>query len=261
MKGFPSHRSYQEFADATRHHRRYILEDRQQQFLATVLTTSPVREQLLGADTSFWRAQLGCDWVPVEQDGVCVAQEPSPFTPSRMRPLPDRAKEGRANPQGIVYLYGASHAETAIAEVRPWIGAHVSVGQFRLIRPARIVNCTADDRRFRLYFEKPNEAECERVVWREIDYAYSVPVTPSDDLASYAPTQILAECFHANGFDGIAYRSSLGPGHNLALFDLAAAELIRCTVYAIKRVQFTAEPDETASASYSVQSLSNKEKA
>ena len=49
--------------------------------------------------------------------------------------------------------------------------------------------------------------------------------TASDDRADYAATQIVAELFRQNGFDGIAYRSSSGPGHNIALFDLNAANV------------------------------------
>jgi RES domain len=258
VKEFASHRSYHDFATAVRQQRRYVLDDQQQQFLATVLATSSAREQGLTTDSNFWRAQLGCDWMPYEQDGVRIAEVPSPFCPGRMLPLRDRAKEGRANPKGIPYLYGASHTETAIAEVRPWIGAHVSVGQFRLTRAVRLVNCSTDARAFRPYFEKPSPAECERAVWRDIDHAYSAPVTRSDDLASFVPTQILAEFFLSSGFDGIAYRSSLGPGHNLVLFDLAVAELVRCTVYAIKKVEFTAEPDDAPSGSYAATAMASR---
>jgi hypothetical protein len=52
------------------------------------------------------------------------------------------------------------------------------------------------------------------------------------------PTQILAEAFRANGFDGIVYRSLLGDGLNVALFDCAAAELINCGLYETNAVQF-----------------------
>ncbi len=36
-----------------------------------------------------------------------------------------------------------------------------------------------------------------------------------------------------SGFDGVAYRSSLGGGHNIALFDLACAELVNAAHEAV----------------------------
>ena len=43
----------------------------------------------------------------------------------------------------------------------------------------------------------------------------------------------MAELFKTNGFDGIAYRSWLGPGHNVALFDLGAANLSSCAPFEV----------------------------
>lgn len=65
-------------------------------------------------------------------------------------------------------------------------------------------------------------------MWRDIDEAFSQPVSPADDEADYVPTQIIAELFRAHGLNGIAYRSALGPGHNLALFDPSVVELTSC---------------------------------
>jgi len=50
-------------------------------------------------------------------------------------------------------------------------------------------------------------------------------VANTDDRADYAPTPILAELFRKRGLDGIAYRSSFGQGHNIALFEIGAAEV------------------------------------
>ena len=120
----------------------------------------------------------------------------------RMKPLKDRAVEGRANPKGIPYLYLATNRETALAEVRPWIGSLISVGAFEILRELRIVNCSSDDHNI-IYREEPPPEEREKAVWVSIDRAFSRPVDPSDDVAAYVPTQILAELFKAEGYDGI----------------------------------------------------------
>ena len=65
-----------------------------------------------------------------------------------------------------------------------------------------------------------------------------MPVTSNETTADYAPTQIIAELFKNNGFDGIAYRSSLGKGHNIILFDLNAADPINYTLHEAKKVSF-----------------------
>jgi RES domain-containing protein len=154
-----------------------------------------------------------------------------------MKPLRDRAREGRANPKGIPYLYLATREETAVAEVRPWIGSYVSIAQFVLKRNVRVVNCMTDDQRSAMYLREPGAEERERAVWREIEHAFSQPATDCDDAADYAPTQVLAEFFRENGLDGVAYGSSLGPGHNIALFDTEAAALANCGLVQIRGVK------------------------
>ena len=55
------------------------------------------------------------------------------------------------------------------------------------------------------------------------------------------PTQILAELLKAEGYDRNGYRSSLGPSHNIALFDLYVADLIPCLLFSVKDISFKFE--------------------
>ncbi len=57
-----------------------------------------------------------------------------------MRPLKDSATEGRANPKGIPCLYVASERETAMSEIRPWIGSTVSVAKFSNKNELRLID-------------------------------------------------------------------------------------------------------------------------
>jgi len=154
-----------------------------------------------------------------------------------MKPLPDRAREGRANPKGIPYLYLATHEDIAVAEVRPWIGSYVSIAQFVLNRDVRVVNCVTDDHRIMAYSREPEPEERERAVWQDIDRAFSRPMTSGDDTADYAPTQVIAEFFRENDLDGVAYGSSLGLGNNVALFDPGVARLVNCGLVEIGDVK------------------------
>jgi hypothetical protein len=88
--------------------------------------------------------------------------------------------------------------------------------------------------------------EREQAVWSDIGRAFSRPVNPSDTVADYVPTQIIAELFKSNGIDGIVYSSSLGKNLNVVLFDLDSAELMSCSLFGVKTVSFTFdEADET----------------
>ena len=238
MPEFKSWRSFWNFEQATKNRTRYVHAPEVEAFLDTVLQTTEKRVEVLAQEQILWRAQLGCGWEPIYEKGEYIDDNPAPHPPKRMKPLSGRASEGRANPKGIPYPYLATNRDTALAEVRPWIGSFISVGQFKTLRELRLVNCTTDQKGFRFYLKEPSAEEREKSVWADIDRAFARPVSPSDDIADYVPTQIIAELFKANNFNGIAYRSSLGDGHNVALFDLDVAELVTCFLFQVKSVNF-----------------------
>jgi hypothetical protein len=64
-------------------------------------------------------------------------------------------------------------------------------------------------------------------------------VSESDSTADYIPTQIIAELFKKNGFDGIFYKSNLGKGHNFVLFDINIAEMTNCFMFETNKINFT----------------------
>ena len=242
MSEFASWLSYQQFAASVAREWRFTRSAGQKAFIDAVLATACSRHDSIPLGAILWRAQEGHGWYE-EQEGVDL---PVPLLTERMKPERDRAKEGRANPKGLPYLYTASHRETAISEVRPWIGAYVSVSEFTVVRPLTIVNCTSQASGSPLfYLKEPEPSEREAANWKAIDRAFSRPVTPNDHLADYVPTQILAEAFRHHGLDGIGYRSALGPGHNIVLFDLDAAvvsQRILCRVQSLKLDTENQEP-------------------
>jgi hypothetical protein len=189
-----------------------------------------------------WRAERILDENDLEVDTFDVED---PFAPERMMPPRDRATEGRVNPKGIPCLYFSTDMDTAMAETRPWIGSYVSVAQFVMLRDLSVVDCSADSaRRGMVVFGGGKELEPgrrEELVWGSINRAFSEPVTRTDDVAEYAPTQVLAEAFRNAGYDGIAYGSKLGSGTTVAIFDLAAAELANCHLYRVEAVNLRFE--------------------
>jgi hypothetical protein len=238
MRSFKSANAYHQFARRVLSVSRYLIDAESREFLGVVLeqAAQPDRQQVIPAGAFFWRAQLGSE---VTDDDQAIAHPPV-----RMKPCKGRAKEGRANPKGMPYLYLASEKDTAMAEVRPGMGSDISLARFKLLREVRIAHCWVDDteRPRRPLFQAIPREEWDKAVWDSIDRAFSRPVTPTDDLAHYAPTQIVAELFKTNGYDGIAYRSSVRKGgHNVVLFDPDAADPKTAAVYLLKDVSFTFE--------------------
>jgi hypothetical protein len=124
-----------------------------------------------------------------------------------------------------------------MAEVRPWIESYVSVAKFTILRDLSLVDCVSDTRPPGIYAigsTDPGKDEKEKDVWWSVNQAFLEPVTRADDMADYAPTQILAETFREAGFDGIKYGSRLGSGKNFAVFDLTAAKLACCEIYRLE---------------------------
>lgn len=241
MSEFKSARSYQCFAQKIIRSSRYIRDPETDEFLAVLLQSGTNREEArLRKGSGFWRAQIGNDRREIlDEHGACIDHEPCGLSPNRMKPLRDRAREGRANPKGIPYLYGANKIETAIAEVRPWLGQFISLALFVVKRDMRLISFVSEDPKQRFYLTEPEPNEREIAVWADIDRAFAKPLTPNDETAEYVPTQIIAELFKSKGFDGIAYRSAFGGGggYNIVLFDLNDANLVSCTLYELKAIK------------------------
>jgi len=245
MPEFKSWRSYRCFEKSVKTKNRYVRNVDTDDFLDTVLATSKTRESPVSKGAIFWRSQLGHCWDPIYQgDHFIDEYSEGPFPPERMKPQRDMASEGRANPKGIPCLYLANNKETAMAEVRPWIGSLISVGRFKTVRDLILIDCSINYQPYTLYhYEEPDAETRERAVWSDIDRAFSKPVSPSDHVADYAPTQIIAELFKNKGrFDGIVYKSHLvEKGYNVVLFNLDAADLINCHLYEASAISFKFE--------------------
>lgn len=235
---FNTWQAYRNFERTALLSRRYFRTSDQKAFLQAVIATSGQRRATIEADKVLWRAQLGHDWELVKDNQDEAIEMPCAYPPGRMLPLLHGASEGRANPKGIPYVYLATEKNTALAEVRPWMGAKVSVGTFKTVRSLQIIDCSIHHTGWKVYFQEPPLDEMIDAVWADIDRAFSRPVTQNDKVADYAPTQILAEFFRTCSFDGLAYKSTLGEGINIALFDRDAVELVKCELFETSSIKF-----------------------
>lgn len=253
---FSSWDSYSKFARRVRFSSRYILSEEDRTFLQTVLATNRDRDVTLKEGVTLYRAQQGVDVVDrTDDDGNWIGEDTWGYGSTRMKPLTDRAREGRANPTGIPVLYVGSTIETAVSEVRPWVGAELSVAWCRLLRPLRAIDLfrghgksSFDGPIFSHIMggTNPSPEDIEKAVWTDIDNAFSQPVTQADDRAEYAPTQILAELFRSAGYDAIGYKSHFGDtdyreGFNIAIFDPNAIEITGCAPFRVQSIKVVAE--------------------
>ncbi|MBH0001811.1 RES family NAD+ phosphorylase [Pseudoalteromonas sp. SWYJZ12] len=239
---FDSWNSYMLFSCSVRNKSRYILDEDAQNFLQGIKDTCKSRVEVIKPNSEMWRAQMGHDRLKLLQDDVHVDDILIPYPEKRMRPLPDSASEGRANPKGIPCLYVASQKETAMSEIRPWLGSIISVARFTNSKELRVIDFSRHHtNKLPIYLSEPDEAKRIEAVWTNLDKAFSQPVTNSDQKSDYAPTQIIAELVKSLGYDGIAFRSSLGQGHNLALFDLNSVNFKDSSLFRVNDVQFSFE--------------------
>lgn len=125
------------------------------------------------------------------------------------------AKEGRANPKGISYLYTAKDIKTAILEMRPQMQKMYNIATIEIIRDAKIFDFTYSP-------EKIKEDEYSIVAdLQRISEEFSKP--NFGEQIEYAPTQFLCEYIKRLGFDGIKFKSAVSAtGTNVLLFDVDA---------------------------------------
>src|SRR5690606_26124447 len=130
---------------------------------------------------------------------------------------------GRANPAGIPYLYVASDPLTAVSEVRPHPGEVASIARFRLNRPMKVVDLRTPRQLvspFVLGEEDPILQMRRDLLFLEaVSHELMRPIVPRSAAIDYVPTQYICALIQAAKFDGVIYRSSVGKGHNLALFE------------------------------------------
>lgn len=229
---------------------RFVRNDDDAEFLKRVVETSKKRTFRLRKDALLWRAQRENNWRQEHISPGEVVEIPIPVDDIRMVPTPRYALDGRSNPAGIPVLYTANRKDTAISEIRPWIGSLVTLGLFKVGRNLRLVNCSEhheDEFINHMYLDEPKPEQAEDAVWYWIDREFSEPLLRDEDKHFYAPTQIIAEAFKQAGFDGITYKSNFGTeGYNIALFSVADAECLETRMHKVTGISIVQEEaDET----------------
>ena len=197
--------------------------------LVPIITQAlPLVDRRLPAGTEIYRARIGSRTEGFSSDLPLAAEQMG-------APPRELARSGRINPPGIPFLYTALEEATAVAEIRPWKGALVTVAKFVLPAELRMADLLAVPG-FQSPFGIPDlfsQVE-SRSLLRRLASELMKPVAPGASDVDYVPTQYLSEVIRNEGFDGIKYPSALGPDANLVVFDPKplTAESVRLVVVA-----------------------------
>lgn len=162
------------------------------------LDTNPVR--VLSVGTELFRCRVISDESKINKEkGFFGYGKKESFVPPA-----NVTRDLRANYRYIPYLYCANDAYTALVEVRPRLGARVSVATIRVNEELRLLDFTMTN-------VPPKMSEAKQNLFSDLSVLYSKPVTDDDDILDYIPTQYIAEYAKNLGYDGIMFTSSLTP--------------------------------------------------
>jgi hypothetical protein len=163
---------------------------------------------------------------------------------------PDKSwtSAGRANPQGIPYLYLCKNIETTLYEVRATFLDEVSVGTFQIKDNSKLI--LVDFAESSSAFSKVDEIvdyTKRMLLKRYISADLSKPIRRYDSEIEYIPTQFICEYIrYINDkdnriIDGILFNSSLhNGGKNIVLFDQDKVECISVAMHRVTKVEIEA---------------------
>ena len=216
---FAAINTWYDFAKEIKHSNRYFIKSDIIDRISEIITKY---SSTIAINTLVFRARIGSS--KDYNKGII------PLSASEMGfPPVEKTRNGRSNPQGISYLYSASDIETAIAEVRPWKSAHVSIGHIYITKNLNVIDITSERDE-----HNPYEDEMRSV----INFELSRPINPSEADMEYIPTQFLAEMIKNQGFDGIIFNSSMGPGRNITIFKEDHIQVVKTELYLVDDIKY-----------------------
>ena len=173
-------------------------------------------------------------------------------------PIPNR-NAGRANPQGISYLYTSKQINTAISEIQPTIGQIINLAFIKTLEKLNIFdfNFNGAFKNSKLMEKHISEIKDQlglssfwelSAFFNTLADLFSKPIL--GDTEYYYTTQYISELLKDMGFDGIKYKSSLTKrGSNIVLFDTSRDEnnnpkkyiILRTSLYKTESVKVSAK--------------------
>lgn len=157
------------------------------------------------------------------------------------KPPAEKSTAGRANPQGIPYLYLSTDEKTTLYEARASYFDYVTIGTFRLLKEIKVVKLRTVE------ISSPFEEDIfNKLVYqpflKSLEHDLSKPLRRFDSDLDYLPTQYLCEYIKHIGFDGVEYGSSMNMGGiNLAIFDDAKFECFERKIVEVNNIEISSQ--------------------
>lgn len=178
-------------------------------------------------------------------------------------PPPNITKDMRANYKYIPYLYCSNNPYIALIEVRPQLSSMVSIATIGINESIRLLDFTVQ--------KKPSKmSEPKKNLFLDLSMLFSKPVTDTDNVLDYIPTQYIAEYAKSKGYDGIAFSSSLVPEvnkshperYNIVIFNYNKCFVKKSNLATILGInidskQIDSDPEKISIVSYIEEELSN----
>ncbi len=173
---------------------------------------------LIDGSTMLYRARIN-------GDGQTDSYKPNEM----LSPPVEKTTAGRANPQGIPYLYLSTDPKTTLYETRASYLDNITVGKFQIQEDTqlKIVDFTNNKSTFN-HTDNMIQFVTGQLLRRAISIDLSKPLRRYDSELEYIPTQFICEFIrYITKVDGIQFNSSLRKdGTNIVLFN---QESIVCT--------------------------------
>lgn len=154
-------------------------------------------------------------------------------------PPKENTTNGRANPDGIPYLYLSEKYETTLYETRVTYLDEVSIGSFKLANDQEIllVDFTEFSSPFLDMGNIIDNAK-SRLLKEKISFDLSKPIRRYDSPMEYLPTQFICEFIrYYCGADGIVFDSSLHKGGiNYVIFSYEKFKCVKVDKYHISSI-------------------------
>jgi hypothetical protein len=161
----------------------------------------------------------------------------------------EKVLAGRANPQGIPFLYLSEAKSTTLYEIRASYLDEISIATFKIIEPIKLIDFTSA-LQVSIFdasqqFSTLDEFVIGILLKKKISADLSRPQRRYDSELEYIPTQFICEFIkHLTGADGIKFSSSLDSdiGNNIVLFATKKVECIAVERVRINKINIDSEP-------------------
>ena len=185
--------------------------------------TLPIREYLKGK--IFYRSRISSDIDGHSKDVMG-------------KPPHESAKSGRANPDGIPYLYLAQSIETTLYEARATYLDYLTIGEFKLKENIKVITLRTSFQVSPFLEDFSIEEYLKNKGFIDIlENELAKPLRRYDNELDYLPTQYLCEYIKHLGYDGVEYGSSLNEGGiNLVIFNDHLLECVNTIVHEISNI-------------------------